>query len=106
MDHRHPKFVNARSRGGTGLGRGAVAAGEPQQREAALRFVRWITSPERAAQWGIDTGYVAVTPAAWETPRMKQYVAGFPAAAAAICAQRAARSWRSCPPVKRNFTSS
>jgi sn-glycerol 3-phosphate transport system substrate-binding protein len=55
----------------------------PQQQQAALRFIRWITSPERAAQWGIDTGYVAVRPDAWETPVMKTYVAGFPAAAVA-----------------------
>jgi sn-glycerol 3-phosphate transport system substrate-binding protein len=37
----------------------------------------------RAAQWGIDTGYVAVRPDAWDTPQMKDYVAGFPAAAVA-----------------------
>ena len=42
-----------------------------------------MTTPERAAQWGIDTGYVAVRPDAWETPTMKKYVAGFPAAAVA-----------------------
>ena len=42
-----------------------------------------MTSPERAAQWGIDTGYVAVRPDAWETPLMKKYVEGFPAAAVA-----------------------
>jgi sn-glycerol 3-phosphate transport system substrate-binding protein len=55
----------------------------PPQQDAAVRFIRWITAPERAAQWGIDTGYVAVRPDAWETARMKQYVAGFPAAAVA-----------------------
>jgi sn-glycerol 3-phosphate transport system substrate-binding protein len=55
----------------------------PAQREAAFKFVRWITTPQRAAQWGIDTGYVAVRADAWETPAMKQYVAGFPAAAVA-----------------------
>ena len=55
----------------------------PQQREAALKFIKWITTPERAAQWGIDTGYVAVRPDAWETPAMKKYVEGFPAAAVA-----------------------
>jgi sn-glycerol 3-phosphate transport system substrate-binding protein len=53
------------------------------QQQAAIRFIRWITSPERAAQWGIDTGYVAVRPDAWETPVMKKYVSGFPAAAVA-----------------------
>jgi sn-glycerol 3-phosphate transport system substrate-binding protein len=55
----------------------------PAQREAAFKFIRWVTTPERAAQWGIDTGYVAVRADAWETPVMKKYVAGFPAAAVA-----------------------
>jgi sn-glycerol 3-phosphate transport system substrate-binding protein len=55
----------------------------PQEREAAVKFAKWATQPERAAQWGIDTGYVAVTPAAWETPKMKAYVAGFAPAAVA-----------------------
>jgi sn-glycerol 3-phosphate transport system substrate-binding protein len=53
------------------------------QRDAALQFLRWISSPERAAQWGIDTGYVATRPDAWETIRMRDYVADFPAAAVA-----------------------
>ena len=51
----------------------------PAQREAAFKFIKWVTTPQRAAQWGIDTGYVAVRADAWETPVMKQYVAGFPA---------------------------
>ena len=55
----------------------------PAQQAASLKFIKWITSPQRAAQWGIDTGYVAVRPDAWETPAMKKYVAGFPAAAVA-----------------------
>ena len=58
-------------------------AASPAQRAASLRFLQWITSPERAAQWGIDTGYVATRPDAWETPAMKAYVAGFPQAAVA-----------------------
>jgi len=55
----------------------------PAEREAALRFVKWMTTPERAAEWGIKTGYVATRPDAWETPAMKAYVAGFPPAAVA-----------------------
>ena len=55
----------------------------PQQREAAVKFIKWVTSPQRAAQWGIDTGYVAVRADAWETPVMKKYVADFPPAAVA-----------------------
>jgi sn-glycerol 3-phosphate transport system substrate-binding protein len=55
----------------------------PAQREAAFKFIRWVTTPPRAAQWGIDTGYVAVRADAWSTPAMKTYVDGFPAAAVA-----------------------
>ena len=53
------------------------------QQEAAFKFMRWITSPERAAQWCVDTGYVAVRPDAFETAALKQYVTDFPAAAVA-----------------------
>ena len=55
----------------------------PAQREAAFKFIKWVTAQQRAAQWGIDTGYVAVRADAWDTPAMKQYVAGFPPAAVA-----------------------
>lgn len=55
----------------------------PAERKAAVEFVKWMTTPERAAQWGIDTGYVAVRPDAWETKLMKDYVQSFPPAAVA-----------------------
>ena len=42
----------------------------PEERKAAVKFVQWMTTAERAAQWGIDTGYVAVRPDAWKTERM------------------------------------
>lgn len=58
------------------------AASGVQQQEA-VRFLSWITGPERAAQWCIDTGYVATRPDAWATPRLAEYVAGFPQAAVA-----------------------
>lgn len=51
----------------------------PAEREAALKFIQWVTSPKRAAEWAIATGYVAVSPAAWETPEMKAYLADFAA---------------------------
>jgi sn-glycerol 3-phosphate transport system substrate-binding protein len=47
---------------------------------AAVKFAKWMTQPERAAQWGIDTGYVAVRPDAWTTAKMADYVKGFPVA--------------------------
>ncbi len=56
---------------------------KPEQQEAAVKFIKWITSPVRAAQWTIDTGYVSVRPDAWETPALKKYVADFPAAVVA-----------------------
>ena len=52
----------------------------PAQQEAAFKFIRWITTAERAAQWGINTGYVAVSPASYETEAMKKYAAEFPPA--------------------------
>ncbi len=55
----------------------------PAQQVASVRFLQWLTTPERAAQWSIDTGYVAVRPDAWETPAMQAYVASFPQAAVA-----------------------
>ncbi|MBX3609400.1 MAG: ABC transporter substrate-binding protein [Hydrogenophaga sp.] len=51
----------------------------PEQQAAALKFVKWMSSPKKAAEWSIGTGYVAVSPAAWDTPEMKRYVAEFPA---------------------------
>lgn len=52
----------------------------PAQQEAAFKFIKWITQPERAAQWSIDTGYVAVSPASYETAALKKYGAEFPPA--------------------------
>jgi sn-glycerol 3-phosphate transport system substrate-binding protein len=55
----------------------------PAERQAAVTFIKWMTSPERAAQWSIETGYVAVTKDAYETPALRKYVSEFPAAAVA-----------------------
>ena len=73
-------------RGGSPTGGGnfyIFKDGTPEQQEAALRFAKWATQPERAAQWSIATGYVAVTPAAWDTDTMKKYAEEVPAAAVA-----------------------
>ncbi len=48
-----------------------------EKQAAALAFVQWMTTPERAADWSIKTGYVATQPAAYETPAMKAYTADF-----------------------------
>lgn len=52
----------------------------PAQQKAAMEFIRWVTAPEQAARWSIATGYVATSPAAWETSAMKEYVKQVPQA--------------------------
>ncbi|CEG25945.1 ABC transporter substrate-binding protein [Bacillus sp. B-jedd] len=54
-----------------------------EKKEAAWKFIDWATQPERAAQWSIDTGYVATSKAAYETDEMKKYVESFPQAVVA-----------------------
>lgn len=53
------------------------------KQEAAWKFIRFMTQPERAAQWSIDTGYVATRKSAYGTDRMKKYVEEFKAATVA-----------------------
>jgi sn-glycerol 3-phosphate transport system substrate-binding protein len=52
----------------------------PDERKAALNFARFVSAPERAAEWSIKTGYIATSPAAYETPELKAYVAQVPEA--------------------------
>ncbi|WP_119309297.1 ABC transporter substrate-binding protein [Cohaesibacter haloalkalitolerans] len=54
-----------------------------EQKKAAVQFVKWMTEPEQAAKWSIATGYVAPSPAAWETEAMKAYAKDVPQAAVA-----------------------
>ena len=51
------------------------------ERQAALRFAQWLTSPDRAADWSTRTGYVCVTQSAFDTPAMKAYIEKNPVAA-------------------------
>ncbi len=55
----------------------------PEERRAALAFIKWMTAPEQAARWSIETGYVGVTRPAYETPALRTYATEFPAAAVA-----------------------
>jgi sn-glycerol 3-phosphate transport system substrate-binding protein len=52
----------------------------PEKQEAAFQFVKWLSSPEQAAEWSIKTGYIAAREDAWATDAMKAYVAEFPGA--------------------------
>ncbi len=68
----------------TGGGNFYISSKAPKaQQEAAFKFVKWATAPQRAAQWCVDTGYVAVRKDAFDTDVLKKYVAEFPAAAVA-----------------------
>ena len=49
-------------------------------RRAAMRLIRFLTSPERAAEWSIKTGYIGISPAAYETKALQTYAAEFPPA--------------------------
>jgi sn-glycerol 3-phosphate transport system substrate-binding protein len=55
----------------------------PEQQQAGMKFIRWATEPQRAAQWSIATGYVATRQDAWDTPEMKKYLQEVPDAAVA-----------------------
>ena len=55
----------------------------PEERKAALAFVKFMTAPERAADWSMATGYVGISPAAYDTPKLKAYAAEFPPAVVA-----------------------
>jgi len=55
----------------------------PEERKAAMRLIKFMTSPESSAKWSMQTGYMGVSPAAYETAALKDYVKGFPYAAVA-----------------------
>lgn len=54
-----------------------------ENKQASVKFIEFLTQPERVAQWSIDTGYVGTTKAAYETDILKAYIDGFPQAAIA-----------------------
>lgn len=51
-----------------------------EEKEAAFKFIKYLTSDELLADWAIQTGYVAPRDGSWETPALKSYVADLPAA--------------------------
>jgi len=51
-----------------------------EEREAALRLIQFMTAPEQAARWSIRTGYMGVSPAAYETEALRDYTSAFPPA--------------------------
>ncbi|WP_372923009.1 ABC transporter substrate-binding protein, partial [Roseovarius sp.] len=51
-----------------------------EEKQAALELIKFMTAPEQAAKWSIATGYMGVSPAAYETDALKTYTAEFPPA--------------------------
>ena len=73
--------ANVRRGAPTGGGNFYLFQGSSQEQlQAAVDFVRWATAPAQAAQWSIDTGYVAPRPDTWDTDLMRSYAAEVPGA--------------------------
>lgn len=53
---------------------------DDDKRDAAIKFMEFLTEPERVAEWSIDTGYVATRESAYDTDILKEYVDDFPEA--------------------------
>ncbi len=54
-----------------------------EEQQASLKLIKFLTQPERTAQWSIETGYIGTRPDAYETSALKSYVVEFPPAAVA-----------------------
>ena len=48
-----------------------------EERAAALKLIQFMTAPEQAAEWSIATGYMGVSPAAYETEALTAYTEEF-----------------------------
>lgn len=53
---------------------------DDDKRDAAIKFMEFLTEPERVAEWSIDTGYVTTRESAYDTDILKEYVDDFPEA--------------------------
>lgn len=51
-----------------------------EEKAAALKLIEFMTAPEQAAAWSIATGYMGVSPAAYETEALQKYTEEFPPA--------------------------
>lgn len=65
----------------TGGGNFYISSGISEDRvQAAWKFIKFATEPERAAQWSLDTGYVATRTSCFDTDLMKNYYEEVPQA--------------------------
>ena len=72
---------NARQAAPTGGGNFYISNGISEDRvQAAWKFIKFATEPERAAQWALDTGYVATRQSCFDLDIMKEYYDKLPQA--------------------------
>lgn len=65
----------------TGGGNFYISSGISEDRvQAAWKFIKFATETERAAQWSLDTGYVATRQSCFETDLIKNYYEEVPQA--------------------------
>ena len=65
----------------TGGGNFYISSGLSEERvQAAWKFIKFATATERAAQWSLDTGYVATRESCFETDLIKNYYEELPQA--------------------------
>ena len=58
-----------------------IMDGVPQeQKDAAWRFIEFLSNADLAADFSIQTGYIATRESAYETDAMKEYIASVPQA--------------------------
>lgn len=55
----------------------------PEERSAAMKLIKFMTSPAQSAKWSMETGYMGISQAAYDTEELTKYVEGFPYAAVA-----------------------
>jgi len=55
-------------------------AASDEEKAAAMELIKFMTSPEQAARWSIRTGYMGVSPSAYETEALQDYTEEFPPA--------------------------
>ncbi len=68
----------------TGGGNFYISSGISEERvQAAWKFIKFCTDTNRAAQWSVDTGYVATRDSCYQTDTIKNYYAEVPQASVA-----------------------
>ncbi len=80
-------FIPAGSKGyGVVTGGGNLAIfkkSSPAKQQAAWRFIRFLTQPDKVAEWSAGTGYLPVRNSAYDQPSFKDYLAKAPGTAVA-----------------------